>query len=74
MVSLNGREAQIDIRDNGPGIPEEIQKIIFDRRNGLSLCKRIIEGCGGTIILLTKQVHGATFRINLPLIRQDRMQ
>lgn len=50
----------IIIEDNGPGISEEDRKQMFepffttkeDRRNlglGLTLCKRIIEGYGGTI-------------------------
>lgn len=72
MITLDGREAQIDMRDNGPGISEKIQKSLFDRRNGengLSLCKRIIESCGGTITLLTNQYRGTQFRINLPLVR-----
>jgi two-component system sensor histidine kinase KdpD len=72
MVSLNGRECQIDIIDNGPGIPQEIRRTIFLRRNGrsgLSLCKRIIEGCSGTIFLLDKSNCGTSFRIKLPLIR-----
>ena len=72
ILSLKGREAQIDFRDNGPGISLNLQKTLFEKRNGqhgLSLCKRIIEGCGGTIILLTRLNGFTTFRINLPLVR-----
>jgi signal transduction histidine kinase len=72
MVTLIGRAAQIDISDNGPGIPHEIRKTVFrigHGRSGLSLCKRIIERCGGSISLLENQNYGTSFRIELPLIR-----
>jgi signal transduction histidine kinase len=72
MVSLKGRKTQIDIRDNGPGIPQDLRKAVFVRRNGrngLSLCRRILEGCGGSIVILNTKSPGTTFRITLPLIR-----
>jgi signal transduction histidine kinase len=72
IISTVGRNCQIDIIDNGPGIPQELLKDIFQRRNGrsgLSLCRRIIEGCGGAILLMDKQNIGAAFRIKLPLVR-----
>jgi signal transduction histidine kinase len=69
IVKLHERKAQIEFRDNGPGIPQELQNSIFHRGSGLSLCNRIIEGCGGAIYLLNEQNEGATFRVELPLIR-----
>ncbi|TGN06930.1 sensor histidine kinase [Leptospira ilyithenensis] len=69
---------EIRIRDNGPGIPIEIQKKVFDpfftTKNpgegsglGLDLTKSIVEKHGGTIRLESEE--GKTeFIINLPVI------
>ncbi len=65
---------QIDVSDDGPGIPKEIQSKLFERGTstkggglGLYLSKRVIEHYGGSIELLPKQrsKKGAVFRIKL---------
>ena len=63
----------ITISDGGPGIPESVQKIIFERGRsdaehglGLYLTKQIIAACGGTIDLGDSPI-GATFTIVLPI-------
>lgn len=71
---------QIDVVDNGPGIPDEILTRIFDpffttkpvgegSGMGLSICYRIIENHGGTIAVNSKVGRGTMFTITLP--RQD---
>lgn len=65
---------QIDVSDDGPGIPKEIRPKLFERGAstkggglGLYLSKRVIEHYGGSIELLSKQKSrkGALFRIKL---------
>ncbi len=66
---------QLFIKDNGPGIPKELQKTIFDpfqttKDNGtglgLTIVQRIIENHGGKIELQSNEM-GTTFMISLPI-------
>lgn len=70
---------QLEIADTGPGIPHDIQARIFEpffttkppgqgTGLGLSLCRGIIEEHGGTLGVESEPGHGATFRIELPLL------
>ena len=63
----------ITISDGGPGIPDDVKKIIFERGRldaehglGLYLTRQIIAACSGTIDLEDSPV-GATFTIILPI-------
>ncbi len=65
---------QVDVSDDGSGIPKEIQSKLFERGTstkggglGLYLSKRVVEHYGGSIELLPKQKSkkGAVFRIKL---------
>jgi len=71
---------QVDICDNGPGIPADELNKIFDpfyttkpvgegSGMGLSICYRIIENHGGTITVNSKPGRGTIFTVTLP--RQD---
>lgn len=65
------------IKDEGPGIPEEIQETLFDpfvslgKRNGtglgLAIVKQIVEEHGGRITFETEPNHGTRFDIRIPL-------
>jgi len=72
----------IQMSDNGPGIPDELQDRIFepfvsgaakdaeDPRGGsglgLSMCRHLIDRHGGTIAYTDTEGGGATFTIRLP--------
>lgn len=71
---------RLSVHDGGPGIPDDLRERIFDRfvrgeesRNratggfgiGLSLCRRIVEGRGGTIRVVPS-ADGARFEVELP--------
>jgi PAS domain S-box-containing protein len=71
---------QIDIQDNGIGIPEEYHKqvfVMFKRLHsrssfegngiGLAICKKIVNRHGGDIEVISKPGEGSTFRFTLPL-------
>ncbi|MDR1673721.1 MAG: HAMP domain-containing histidine kinase [Bacteroidales bacterium] len=70
----------IRIKDNGMGIPENMQEKIF-RPNfttkssgmgvGLAIVRNIIEGSGGTISFRTKQNEGTVFIISLPAMENE---
>jgi signal transduction histidine kinase len=71
---LGDRRVGITIRDNGPGIAEEVLPRIFDpyfttRRAGtglgLAIAKNIVEGMGGAIGVTTKPGDGTDFRVEL---------
>lgn len=69
-------EIEIDIIDNGPGIPKSKQPWVFDPFNttkgvkgtglGLAVAKRVAEEHGGMILLESSENKGATFRLILP--------
>jgi len=69
-------EVLIQIKDNGEGIPENIQPKIFTPNFttktsgtglGLAMCKRIVEQMNGHIWFETSPDYGTTFFIRLPL-------
>lgn len=71
------KKAHIEIRDNGTGIPEEVQAKVFlpnfstkftGSGIGLALAKRGIEHAGGKIWFETKENTGTCFFIELPLV------
>lgn len=68
----------LEVADNGPGIPRELQDRIFEpffttrppgvgTGLGLPFCRGIVEGHGGSISVESQVGRGAMFRINLPV-------
>ena len=68
--------AQLSVSDNGPGIPEDKLKQVFEpfftskaegMGMGLSIARTIIEAHNGTISAHNRANGGAEFRVRLPL-------
>ncbi|XHR28798.1 MAG: PAS domain S-box protein [Chthoniobacteraceae bacterium] len=75
-----GRYIKISVRDEGPGIPEEIQKKIFDpyfttkpTGNGLGLATSysIVKNHDGFIGVESQPGRGATFNVYLPASEKE---
>ncbi len=77
-----GRTVSIAVRDTGVGIPEADQAKVFeDFRQldsspargyggtglGLSICRRLSQMLGGAIELTSREGHGSTFTLRLPV-------
>ena len=77
---------EISVSDDGPGIPDEAKKHLFDlfytaeqgkpdsKRGlglGLHLCQSIVNAHGGTITVSDHAPSGTTFRFTLPAGRTD---
>ena len=78
QIDRNTRDAVIEIRDTGIGIPEEIQEQIYDAYFttkdaaggiglGLAVSHQIITAHKGTIEVRSKMGMGTVFKISLPL-------
>lgn len=75
-VRKQPRHLLFDFSDNGPGIPEEVLKLIFEsfttfgKTNGsglgLPISKQIVKRHGGSISCQSIPQQGATFQIILP--------
>ena len=83
VVSTEARAgmALIDVTDDGPGIPADILPKIFEplftTKNfgaglGLPTAKRLVDQHRGTLIVMTEQGKGTTFRITLPLRERQK--
>lgn len=75
-VSMEGGRAVLDLRDTGPGIPEEARERVFQpffttkgkgTGLGLAIVHRVVTAHGGSIDLDAAEGPGAAFRIRLPL-------
>ena len=77
-----GSEAEVIVRDDGPGIPDDVKPHVFEmfytgqnkvadgRRGlglGLALCKAIVESHGGRISLTDSAPTGCCFTVSLPM-------
>ncbi|MGA7615030.1 MAG: ATP-binding protein [Thermoanaerobaculia bacterium] len=77
-LTVDGTSAQLSVRDDGPGIPPEIQSFIFEPLAatksapggtglGLAISRRIVRSIGGEIAVKSAPGAGATFLVTLPL-------
>jgi signal transduction histidine kinase len=77
-VRAQGEAVEVDVVDNGSGIPRESQALIFEKFArltdttraggaglGLAICREIMGKLGGTIIYVPGQ-GGAAFRLRFP--------
>ena len=78
-LEVAGSEATLRVRDDGKGIPHEMQKEIFKplvtgrsgqggTGLGLAVSDRIVRGLGGSITVASEPGCGAEFRVRLPLL------
>ncbi len=76
-ISLSGRDfAGISIKDDGPGIPNDIKRHLFKPVSstkgqghsglGLSIVKKLVDDMDGSIVCRSKESTGAQFEILLP--------
>ena len=74
---------EIDVMDNGPGIPEEAREKIFEpffttkkegTGLGLSICRFIVQQHKGSIRVDLSEHQGTTFRVKLPTAVDRRLQ
>jgi signal transduction histidine kinase len=77
LTAMRNNTVFIEIQDNGPGIPTEIEQDIFKpfvstkkegTGLGLSIVKKVVEAHDGVLSFHNKQ-HGMTFKISLPGIQ-----
>ncbi len=79
-ASVKGGQAEIDVWDEGPGLPKGQEADLFEKfvrgraessvtgvGLGLAICRAIIDAHGGTITAENRPEGGACFRIRLPL-------
>jgi two-component system NtrC family sensor kinase len=71
---------EISFKDTGTGISmENLQKLfnpLFTTKArgmgmGLSICKKFVQGHGGSIEVETEEGKGSTFRVKLPLTQEN---
>jgi signal transduction histidine kinase len=77
-IMLKGEKTDavvIEVEDNGPGIPAEVQDRLFDpffstKENGtglgLAIAAKIVDKHEGALVFETQQGHGTTFGVVLP--------
>lgn len=86
-VTLEHGEVQLDVRDEGPGIPAETRERVFDkyvrldrdtaiearisRGLGLAFCRQAVEAHGGRIWVEDNSPRGARFRVRLPTAKSE---
>jgi two-component system nitrogen regulation sensor histidine kinase NtrY len=76
LLYRKGDKAVVQIRDNGGGIPPDIQKRVFEPNFttkssgsglGLAICRRIVEALDGAIRFETRQGEGTDFFVEMPI-------
>jgi signal transduction histidine kinase len=80
-VRVGADAAQVDIEDNGPGIPPDVRDRLFEpffttrhRGTGLGLpiVKRDVEAHGGEVAITHPEEGGTRVTVSLPLEQRGR--
>ncbi len=80
-AEASGDMDHIVVRDQGPGIPPEMQALIFEplfttkasgTGLGLSICKQIVEQHNGQIIVRNDRPRGSQFVVRIPRWSHER--
>jgi two-component system, CitB family, sensor kinase len=78
-ILADGEDVHVRVRDNGPGVPEELREAIFvrgfstkpdvlgGRGLGLPLVRLICAQRGGSVVVEEAEAGGAEFRVVMPL-------
>lgn len=81
-TSADGHHVQFHVTDTGPGIPENLHEVIFEKFSqgharvsyqhggtglGLSLSRALAQLLGGTLTVRSRVGEGSTFTLSLPL-------
>jgi two-component system sensor histidine kinase KdpD len=79
-AQVDGAEAVLTVRDQGPGLPPGRERAVFDTFTrgepespipgvglGLAICRAIVEAHGGSIAAANQTQGGAAFMLRLPL-------
>jgi len=83
----NSLGVRLSVSDTGPGIPADMQDLIFEKFRqidsahtrehpgtglGLAICKELAEMLGAEVSFVSEQGRGATFYVDLPQTHQPR--
>jgi signal transduction histidine kinase len=76
-ADISGGRAEIDLADNGPGLPPRARDKLFQPFEGsaraggtglgLAIARELARGHGGDLALVTTGPEGTTFRLTLPV-------
>jgi len=78
-LSVDGRDAAVEVSDTGPGIPQEELPRVFDRffrghgaraggsGIGLTVARELVRAHGGELAVSSEPGRGTTFTVRLPL-------
>jgi two-component system sensor histidine kinase AtoS len=76
LAELENESLILSVRDNGPGIPEELKKSLFkpiqsQKENGsgigLAICKELAERADATIMLEKSTDKGTSFSVTIAI-------
>ncbi|MAK97805.1 MAG: sensor histidine kinase [Citromicrobium sp.] len=78
-LGSDGAKAHVSVRDEGPGLDEQAQRIVFNKFErlgrsggggsglGLYISKRLAHAMGGDLTLQSRPGEGATFTLSVPI-------
>ena len=78
-AAADGAALCFAVRDGGPGLPEDVRRVIFEKFNpaargagastglGLAFCKAVAEAHGGSVAVDSEPGRGSTFSLRVPL-------